>query len=563
MKVSQYFLFTLRNSSKEESMVSHQLMMKGGFIRKISSGLYSWLPTGVRVLNKIKYIIREEMNKIGALEISMPIIQSVNLWKRSGRFYKYGEELFFFKDRKLREFILSPTHEELVTYLIGRENLSFNKFPLIVYQIETKFRDEIRPSFGVIRSREFIMKDAYSFHINKNSLENTYHLMSKAYKKIFRRVGLNVVMIKAKSGVIGGDLSHEFQSFAFDDNLISPKKEYYNLCLKNDVKCLTNSMHVVELKNVYNISQLTSMYNVSLKNIVKSIVVKAKKNNKFNFVVILCRWDHAIDNKLCENHPLIKSPIEFATEDEIYEIFKVSSFFVGPINSKIPVITDSNVAKMKNFIAGGNIKNIYYCCINWNRDIKLTNVCNLVKMQSIKHQIKFRRIKNIIEVGHIFQVGKEYSKFIGASIRNNDGIKKTLNMGCYGIGVTRLVSAIIEENHDNNGIIWPDSVSPFLIGIVPVNMYKNSLIKDVSEKIYSVLIKNKVDVIFDDRNESFGVMLSDMELIGIPHIIIIGNKYLNFNVIEYRNRKNHYKQLVNYSNIFLFLKHKCNILNDL
>lgn len=395
MRVSNYFLFTLKKVTKEAKLISHKFMLKAGIIRRSNLGLYNWLPTGVRVLNKLNSIIREEMNSIGAVEILMPFVQSVNLWKKSGRFQEYGSELVSFFDRSLNRFILSPTNEESVTQFVSNEFRSYKSFPLIFYQINTKFRDELRPNSGVIRSKEFVMKDAYSFHVNRCSLIETYNMFYRLYEKIFKRIGLKYQVIQADSGSIGGNISHEF-------------KVLYDLCKYN------------------------------------SLFFNEKKQN-----------------------------------------FKMKTL-------------------KNNFILNNKIN---------------------------KH------IKNGIEVGHIFQVGKKYSTSIGSFFYDKNGNKKELSMGCYGIGVTRSIAAVIEQNHDKNGIIWPQSIAPFQVALIPINMSNDFLIRKVSEEIYLILKKNKIDVLFYDLNESFGIMYANIELIGIPHILIVGKNYFKNGMIEYKNRR--------------------------
>lgn len=562
MRLSRYILFTIKEDPADAEIFSHKLMIRAGLIRKVASGLYNWLPTGFRVLNKIKKIVRQEMNRIGAIEFSMPIVQPIKLWKKSGRLSEYGSELFSFYDRSKKMFILSPTNEELICNLISKYFFSYKQCPFILYQIQTKFRDELRPRFGVIRSREFIMKDAYSFHIDKVSLKKTYSKIFKTYGLIFDRIGLNYEVVKADSGIIGGYISHEFQALsnAEEDKIIDDKNKKYSNNIKilkkncfNDHSFSKKRIKTINIGNISSIFGLVNNYNFSIKKIIKTIIVYGSKNSKSKFVALLIRADHELNKTKAGEHFLIKNPLTFATENEIKKEFLVSSFFVGPINLKIPIIVDQNVSKMSDFIIGSNFDKKYFLDVNWDRDLKLNYVwdlCNAVSGGFNKNR-KRAKINRGIEIGHIFQIGTKYCKLNRSNFFNT---RKILNMGCYGIGISRLVAAVIEQNYDSNGIIWPQSISPFEVAILPINMHKSNTIRSIAEKIYFDLKKNRIDVILDDRREHFGKMLCDIELIGIPHIIIIGNRYLCENKIEYRNRKKKNKIFFQSEDVVNFLK---------
>lgn len=564
MRLSKYVLFTLKENPSNVKIVSHKLMVRAGLVRKLSSGLYYWLPTGVRVLKKIKKIIRKEMNKIGSFEISIPFVQPIYLWEESGRIKEYGSELVSFLDRSLKSFVLSPTNEEAVSNLISNELFSFRKLPLILYQIHMKFRDELRPRFGVVRSKEFIMKDAYSFHTNKQSLKNTYDIIFETYNIIFNKVGLIFKVVEADNGSIGGNISHEFQALTDngEDQIVFSKNEKYAVKLEfAKVSCFgrrnlpKKKMQIINVKNINTIFELVENYKLSIDKVVKTIIVYGSKFSNSKFIALLIRADHQLNISKAGEHFFVKKPVQFATEYEIKKEFLISSFFLGPVNLKIPFIVDQSVSIMSDFVVGSNYDNKYYFGVNWDRDLLLENVWdlrNIVKEDLKEDSNKNLEIKNSIEIGHIFQLGTKYFKVNKSVIKHNDK-KKKLNMGCYGIGISRMVSAIIEQNHDSRGIIWPELVSPFQLAIIPVNMYQFNVIQKISEKIYFDLKKNRIDVIFDDRKKHFGSMLSDIELIGIPHIIIIGKQFLNSKRIEYRNRRKNSKILIKSDKIIEFL----------
>ncbi|MFP3014344.1 MAG: proline--tRNA ligase [Arsenophonus sp.] len=571
MRTSKYFLFTLKDTPTDSSVISHKLMIRAGMIRKLSSGLYYWLPTGVRVLRKVERIIREEMNKIGAIEIFMPIVQPADIWQKSGRLNQYGPELFSFVDRNERHFVLGPTHEEVITNLIRNDITSYKHLPLNFYQIQTKFRDEARPRFGVIRSREFIMKNAYSFHSNQNSLQETYEEMYLAYSTILKRIGFNFRTVQADTGSIGGNISHEFQvlSDSGEDNIVFSISSDYAanielaeaICLTKNRDSPTEDMRIIDTPNVNTIAELVSQYNLSIKKTVKTLIVGATKESGYKLIALLIRGDHELNEIKAEKHPLVSSPLRFATKEEIYEILQTSPGSLGPVNLPIPLIIDRSVAIISDFSAGANIDYKHYFGINWERDLPLPDIYdlrNVVDGDPSPDGNGTLKIKKGIEVAHIFQLGTKYSKAMKATVQNECGHNQIITMGCYGIGITRIIAAAIEQNHDDKGIIWPDAIAPFQVAILPINMHKSYRVKMIAKKLYYDLQLNGIDVIFDDRKERPGVMFADMNLIGIPHMIVIGDRNLNDNKVEYKQRRYNNNEFININELINFLKSKIN-----
>lgn len=564
MRISQYLLATLKKAPKNCETISHQLMLRAGLIRQVSSGLYIWLPTGLRVLKKIKKIIREEMNKVGAIEISMPIVQPAKLWKKSGRWTEYGTELLRFKNRNHQDFILSPTHEEMVSALIYKEIMHHNnELPLNVYQINTKYRDEIRPCFGIIRAREFIMKDGYSFHINQKSLQNTYEKMYDTYCTIFNQFALNFCVTQADPGKIGGILSHEFQAYSkYKKNNISESTiisetntNNFHILKSHNLKSIfiqkyfcTDTIKVIKASYVYSITELMNKFNLSIQKIVKTIIVRAaneyKNIHSCNFFGLVIRADHQLNYKKAEMIPQLAIPLSFANLEEICSLSgDAQPNLLGSINLSIPLIIDYNVSIMHNFIAGSNICDRFFFGINWNRNRPLPKIADLYETKN-NTCINMNKpsLHKFIEIGHIFQLGQKYSNTI--HYNNDQNINKkikknsTLNMGCYGIGITRIIAVIIEQHHDKNGIIWPDAIAPFILAIIPINMYHSINVKNTTEKIYNQLLSViGTDILIDDRQEHPGTMFADIDLIGVPHILIISDRTLINKEIEYKNRK--------------------------
>ena len=555
MRTSQYILSTLKETPAEAVVVSHQLMLRAGLIRPLASGLYNWMPTGVRVLKKVENIIREEMNKSGAIEVIMPVVQPAELWQESERWEQYGPELLRFKDRGNRDFVLGPTHEEVITDLVRREISSYKQLPLNLYQIQTKFRDEVRPRFGVMRSREFVMKDAYSFHTNGESLQQTYDVMYQTYSNIFTRLGLDFRAVQADTGSIGGSASHEFQVLADsgeDDIVFSTESDYAaNIELAEAVasgerQAPSKAMELVDTPNAKTIAELVEQFNLPIEKTVKTLIVKGA-NEEQPLIALMIRGDHELNEIKATKLTQVAEPFEFASEEEIKAKIGAGVGSLGPVNLNIPVIIDRSVALMSDFGAGANIDGKHYFNINWERDVALPPIAdlrNVVEGDPSPDGKGTLLIKRGIEVGHIFQLGKKYSEAMKATVQGEDGRPLTMTMGCYGIGVTRVVAAAIEQSHDERGIIWPEAIAPFQIAIIPMNMHKSEKVKDFAENLYRTLNAQGVEVLFDDRNERAGVMFADMELIGIPHQIVIGEKNLEQGLIEYKNRRTGEKQLI-------------------
>ena len=569
MRTTQYLLSTLKETPADAEVVSHQLMLRAGMIRNLASGLYNWMPTGVRVLRKVEKIVREEMENAGSLEISMPVVQPADLWLESGRWEQYGPELLRITDRGDRQFVLGPTHEEVVTDIIRNEVTSYKQLPLNVFQIQTKFRDEVRPRFGVMRSREFIMKDAYSFHLTQDSLQETYDTMYQAYSKIFNRIGLDFRAVMADTGSIGGSASHEFQVLAQsgeDDVIFSSESDYAaNIELAEAVCNITErpapqkAMELVDTPNAKTIAELVEQFNLPVEKTVKTLIVHGSKESGHKLVALLVRGDHELNEVKAEKHPLVASPLEFATEEEIRAAVNAGPGSLGPVNLPLPVVADRTVAMMSDFGAGANIDGKHYFGINWERDAALPEVAdirNVVAGDPSPDGKGTLMIKRGIEVGHIFQLGKKYSEALKATVQNEAGHNEVVFMGCYGIGVTRIVAAAIEQNFDDRGIIWPDAIAPFQVALLPMNMHKSYRVKEVAEKLYADLNAQGIEVIFDDRKERPGGMFADMEMMGIPHTIVFGDRNLDSGVVEYKYRRSEDKSLIALDDVVSVLKEK-------
>ena len=566
MRTSQYMLSTLKETPADAEVISHQLMLRAGMIRKLASGLYTWLPTGLRVLKKVENIVREEMNNAGAIEVSMPVVQPADLWQESGRWEQYGPELLRFVDRGERPFVLGPTHEEVITDLVRNELSSYKQLPLNFFQIQTKFRDEVRPRFGVMRSREFIMKDAYSFHTSQESLQETYDTMYQAYSKIFSRMGLDFRAVQADTGSIGGSASHEFQVLAQsgeDDIVFSTASDFAaNIELAEAVAPATEraapslTMSTVDTPNAKTIAELVEQFNLPVEKTVKTLLVKAVEDSEHTLVALLVRGDHELNEVKAEKLPLVASPLTFATEEEIRAVVNAGPGSLGPVNMPVPVVIDRTVAAMSDFAAGANIDGKHFFGINWERDIALPAVAdirNVVEGDPSPDGQGTLLIKRGIEVGHIFQLGTKYSAALKATVQGEDGRNQTLTMGCYGIGVTRVVAAAIEQNNDDRGIVWPEAIAPFQVAILPMNMHKSFRVQEVAERLYNELRAQGIEVLLDDRKERPGVMFADMELIGIPHTVVIGDRNLDSDDIEYKYRREGEKKMIKVGEVLNYL----------
>ncbi|CQI95014.1 proline--tRNA ligase [Yersinia rohdei] len=566
MRTSQYLLSTLKETPADAEVISHQLMLRAGMIRKLASGLYTWLPTGVRVLKKVENIVREEMNNAGAIEVSMPVVQPADLWQESGRWEQYGPELLRFVDRGERPFVLGPTHEEVITDLIRGEINSYKQLPLNFFQIQTKFRDEVRPRFGVMRAREFLMKDAYSFHTTQESLQETYDAMYAAYSKIFERMDLNFRAVLADTGSIGGSASHEFQVLAEsgeDDIVFSTDSDYAAniefaeaLAPTEPRAVAGEELRIIDTPNAKTIAELVEQFNLPIEKTVKTLLVHAHEESGHKLVALLVRGDHELNEIKAEKLPQVAKPLTFASEEEIRAVIGAGPGSLGPVNLPLPVVADRSVAVMSDFGAGANIDGKHYFGINWERDLPLPQIAdirNVVEGDISPDGKGTLQIKRGIEVGHIFQLGTKYSEAMKATVQGEDGRNQVMTMGCYGIGVSRVVAAAIEQNYDDRGIIWPDAIAPFQVAILPMNMHKSFRVKELAEELYATLRSHGIDVILDDRKERPGVMFADMELIGVPHNIVIGDRNLDSEEVEYKNRRAGEKQMIKTSEIIDFL----------
>ncbi|WP_241579116.1 proline--tRNA ligase [Rosenbergiella nectarea] len=557
MRTTQYLLSTLKETPSDAEVISHQLMLRAGMIRKLASGLYTWLPTGVRVLRKVEKIVREEMENAGAVEVTMPVVQPADLWEESGRWEQYGPELLRIKDRHERPFVLGPTHEEVITDLIRNELSSYKQLPLNLFQIQTKFRDEVRPRFGVMRSREFIMKDAYSFHSHQDSLQETYDIMYRAYSQIFSRMGLDFRAVQADTGSIGGSASHEFQVLAEsgeDDIIFSDQSDYAaNIELAEAVAptieraAPSQALMQHDTPNAKTIAELVSQFSLPIDKTVKTLIVKAAEESEHTLVALLVRGDHELNEVKAEKLDIVASPLCFASEQEIRDAIGAGPGSLGPIGLAMPIVADHSLKVMSDFTVGANIDGKHWFGVNWLRDLpeaRYADIRNVVTGDKSPDGKGTLLIKRGIEVGHIFQLGTKYSEALKATVQGEEGRNQTLLMGCYGIGVTRVVAAAIEQNHDEKGIIWPEAIAPFHVAILPMNMHKSFRVQELAEKLYEQLRSAGLDVILDDRKERPGVMFADMELIGVPHSIVIGDRNLDNNEIEYKNRRTGEKEML-------------------
>ncbi|QOW45249.1 MULTISPECIES: proline--tRNA ligase [Acinetobacter] len=553
MRASRFLFATLRETPNDAEVISHQLMLRAGMIRKLASGLYTWLPMGVRVLNKVEAIVREEMDRAGSLQVLMPVTQPSSLWEESGRYVQYGPELLRFKDRHNNDFVLGPTHEEVITDLARNELKSYKQLPANFYQVQTKFRDEIRPRFGVMRSREFVMKDAYSFHVDQASLQETYDVMYDAYCKIFTRLGLNFRPVQADTGSIGGSGSHEFHVLASsgeDDIAFSTESDYAanvemaEAVLVGERAAPTQEVKIIDTPDQKTIADVSAFLGTDPTHSVKALLVQGITDEKGHVpvVALFLRGDHELNEIKAEKHPLIAAPLTFATEAQLQEN-GLTAGFCGPqglVEKGLTVIIDRAASVLSDFVAGANVVNKHATGLNWERDAKFTEVYdlrNVVEGDPSPDGKGTLLIKRGIEVGHIFQLGKKYSEALGCKVLGEDGKPMVVTMGCYGIGVTRVVASAIEQNFDEKGIIWPAAIAPFEVAIVPMNAHKSPRTLEAAEALYTELQAAGYDVLLDDRNERPGVKFSDLELTGIPHRIVISEKGLDAGTFEYKGRR--------------------------
>lgn len=566
MRTSQFPLNTVKETPADAEIASHQLMIRAGLIRKLAAGLYSWLPLGLRVLRKVEKITREEMEKAGALEVLMPALQPAELWQETGRWEQYGPELARLKDRHDRDFCLGPTHEEIITDLARNEIKSYKQLPITYYQIQTKFRDEIRPRFGVMRSREFIMKDAYSFHLDQDSLQETYDVMYAAYTNIFNEFGLKFRAVVADSGSIGGAVSHEFHVLADsgeDAIAFSTASDYAANVEKAEALMSIGSrppamleMQVIDTPNQHSIEDVSQFLTVSGAQCLKTLIVKGEEG----LVALLLRGDHELNKIKAEKIEGVASPLEFAAEEDILRTCHCKPGSIGPFGLTIPIIADRSVVLMSDFVCGANEEGKHFQGVNWERDLPIPEYVEDIRTvvegdpsPDGNGQITLARG---IEVGHIFQLGTKYSASMKAGVINEGGKNQIMLMGCYGIGISRVVAAAIEQNHDDKGIIWPSNLAPFQVALCPMNMHKSERLKVAAEQLYQDLQAAGFEVLFDDRKVRAGFMFSDMELIGIPHCIIVGDRGLDAGTVEYKSRIAKENEEILLVDIVAFLKAK-------
>lgn len=569
MRVSQFFISTLKESPADAEVISHQLMLRAGMIRRLAAGLYTWMPMGLRTLRKVENIIRDEMNKSGGIEVLMPSVQPAELWQESERWDQYGPELLRLHDRHKREFCYGPTHEEVITDFVRKEIRSYKQLPINFYQIQTKFRDEIRPRFGVMRSREFSMKDAYSFHTNKECLEKTYRVMFNTYQNIFTRLGLEFRAVEADTGSIGGNASHEFHVLAEsgeDAIAFSNESDYAaNVELAPTFKpegCSSTSQTTLEkisTPNQHSIEEVCEFLKVKAEQVVKTLVVKSEGDK---LIALILRGDHELNAVKAQKLDGVAEPLEFASEEEILNTLGCKTGSIGPLNLNCKILIDHAAAAISGFICGANEDGFHHTGANWQRDCEQFNADNSVDIRKIvegdaspdgKGTVS---IKRGIEVGHIFQLGNKYSQALKASVLGADGKDQTITMGCYGIGVTRVVAAAIEQNYDENGIIWPQAIAPFHISLIPINLKKSDQVQATCERLYKELQDLKFEVLFDDRDLRAGLMFADHELMGIPYRIVVGERGLKEGNVEYKGRVDAESQQVSIDNIISFIKDK-------
>lgn len=570
MRTTNYLLATQKETPADAEVVSHQLMLRAGMIRKLASGLYTWLPSGLRVLKKVERIVREELEKAGAIEVLMPMVQPADLWEESGRWEEYGPELARLKDRHQRQFVLGPTHEEVISELVRKEISSYKQLPLNLFQIQTKFRDEVRPRFGVMRGREFVMKDAYSFHLNEECLDKTYQVMHKAYCNIFERLGLDYRPVIADTGSIGGAVSHEFHVLADsgeDDIAFSTASNYAANVEKAEAippatarSAASQEMTEVETPNCKSVADVAELLKIDATTITKTLIVHGAQDEDAEgpapLVAVVLRGDHELNEIKAEKLADIAAPLTFASEAEIVDAIGAAPGSLGPVNNPLTVIVDHSAAALADFACGANKDGFHLTGVNWDRDCseyRCEDVRNVVTGDPSPCGQGTLEIKRGIEVGHIFQLGTKYSDAMNVGVLNETGKHQTLQMGCYGIGVSRIVASAIEQNHDKFGIIWPEALAPFSVAIVPMNMHKSHRIPEIAEKMYADLQAAGVEVLFDDRKERPGVMFNDMELLGVPHQIVIGERNLDEGNVEYKNRRTGEKQMLAIDDVVKFV----------
>ena len=566
MRLSTYPINTLRDVPADAEVVSHQLMLRAGLIRRLAAGMYTWLPIGLRVLRKVETIIREEMNRAGAIELLMPTVQPAELWQESGRWEQFGPELLRFKDRGERAFCYGPTHEEVITDLARRELKSYRQLPVNFYQIQTKFRDEIRPRFGVMRAREFTMKDAYSFHVDAASLELGYQAMHDAYTRIFTRMNLKFRAVRADTGSIGGNASQEFHVLADsgEDAIAFSDGDDYAANLEmaearppaEPRGPATAAMTQVPTPGVRTIAELTAFLKVDASRCVKTLLVEGDDGG---VVAIVVRGDHELNAVKAQKLPGVLAPLRMASAEQVRAAAGCEPGFIGPVGLGLKVYADRSVAPLADFVCGANARDTHLTGVNWGRDLpepEVVDVRNVVAGDPSPSGQGTLEIARGIEVGHIFQLGRKYSEAMNATVLDEQGKAVTMFMGCYGIGVTRVVAAAIEQNHDDRGILWPEPIAPFNVSLIPINLQKSERVREVAERLYVELQAAGFEVLYDDRDARPGVKFADDELLGIPQRIVVGDKGLERGVLEYKPRTGDGAADVPVAGIVEFLRHR-------
>ena len=553
MRTTNFLLSTLKETPADAEIISHQLMLRAGMIRKVAAGIYTWLPAGLRVMRKVENIVRQEMDKAGAQEMLMPSIQPAELWQESGRWEMYGGELLRMKDRHGREFAYGPTHEEVITSLMANEIRSYKQLPANFYQIQTKFRDERRPRFGVMRAREFVMKDAYSFHLDQVSLQETYDVMYQAYSDIFSRLGLGFRAVDADTGSIGGNASHEFHVLAEsgeDAIAVCDKYQYAaNVELAEALRVggerppASQEVERVDTPGQHTIAAICEFLDAPIESTIKTLLVKGEEQG--SVVALVLRGDHELNELKAEKHPLVASPLTWASDDEIQSAVGCAPGSIGTVGLQLNVIADRSAVNLADFTCGANQDDVHLTGVNWGRDcaeplefdLRMVIEGDFCARSTDEQDDSRISISRGIEVGHIFQLGTKYSEAMKATCLDNNGKAALMPMGCYGIGVSRIVAAAIEQNNDARGIIWPDTIAPFQIVITPIGYKKSDKVKSFCDDLYQQLSSLGIEVLLDDRNERPGIMFADADLMGIPHRVVIGEKSLDKGQVEYKNRR--------------------------
>lgn len=563
MRSSQWLLTTLKETPNDAEIPSHQLMLRAGMIRKLGSGLYTWLPLGLKVLRKVEQIVREEMNRAQGIEVLMPAVQPAELWHETGRWETFGGQLLTMRDSNDRSYCFGPTHEEVITDLMRHELRSYKQLPVNLYQIQTKFRDEIRPRFGVMRAREFIMKDAYSFHLSQTCLQRTYDVMYQTYSRIFDRLGLKYRAVEADTGAIGGSVSHEFQVLAdAGEDLIfySDESDYaanieqatsYRPTLSSTLP--SDAMKKIPTPGQKTIAEITRYLNIPIKQTVKTLIVEGESDP---LVALVLRGDDELNEIKAAKHALVKSPLRFVDESLVLASLNVPFGSIGPVQLTIPVIVDHEARALESFVCGANEADQHFIHVAWERDVACQNAYDLrnVKEGDISPDGKGKlHACRGIEVGHIFQLGDKYAKAMNAAVINEEGQLQTMIMGTYGLGISRVVAAAIEQHHDEKGIVWPQTMAPFQLVIIPINAHRCEEVKNKAESLYEELISQGIDVLLDDRNERPGVLFADSELIGIPHRLVIGERNLTEGMVEYKARTDSESRLIPFSELSAFI----------